>query len=136
MAGNHRQHDHRTRGRQHWQAEQPQNPGASNTMAGNHRQHDHRTRGRQHWQAEQHRRGGAERESEQAARIVAIVTKKDLRGVRHVGKWVLSLLRKPTIEAGDSHEPGDTDDLSRKVRLPLGASHGVSPARYLSNGTI
>jgi hypothetical protein len=44
-----------------------------------------------------------------------MVVKRNLREVRNVDKWVLSLLRKEN-DGCDRHQPGDIEDLSRKVR--------------------
>ena len=57
----------------------------------------------------------ADRDVGAAAKVVAIIAKRNLREVRHLDKWVASLLRKDT-DSAESHQPGDVEDLSRKVR--------------------
>lgn len=57
----------------------------------------------------------ADKDVATASKVVLIITKRNLREVRHLDKWISSLLRKE-IDAAESNQPGDIDDLSRKVR--------------------
>jgi hypothetical protein len=57
----------------------------------------------------------ADKDVATASKVVHTITKRDLREVRHLDKWVTSLLRKE-IDASEGNQPGDIEDLSRKVR--------------------
>jgi hypothetical protein len=57
----------------------------------------------------------ADRDVATASKVVNAITKRDLREVRHLDNWVSSLLRKE-IDALEGNQPGDIEDLSRKVR--------------------
>eukprot|EP00892_Ulva_mutabilis_P000740 jgi/Ulvmu1/10667/UM066_0051.1 len=54
-------------------------------------------------------------ERKTADKVASIVLNKDLRDVRSINNWIQSLLRKEA-DLGEGHQPGDIEDLSRRVK--------------------
>ena len=62
-----------------------------------------------------HERMHADLERKTADKVASIVLNKDLRDVRNINNWIQSLLRKEA-DLGEGHQPGDIEDLSRRVK--------------------
>lgn len=57
----------------------------------------------------------ADLERKTADKVSSIVQNKDLRDVRSINNWIQSLLKKEA-DLGEGHQPGNIEDLSRRVK--------------------